>query len=48
MDISSLWNEYGLEELNRNLSKLFPDIEWNMKVLFEQIVFLLSYYDQHY
>lgn len=38
MDISSLWNEYGLEELNRNLSKLFPDIEWNMKALFEQIV----------
>ena len=38
MDIASLWNEYGMEELNKNLSKFFPDIEWNMRDLFEQIV----------
>lgn len=38
MDVASLWNEYGMEELNRNLSKFFPDIEWNMRDLFEQIV----------
>lgn len=38
MDMTSLWNEYGMEELNKNLAGFFPDIEWNMKELFERIV----------
>lgn len=38
MDSSSLWNECGLEELNQKFSAFFPEIEWNMKELFEQIV----------
>ena len=36
MDMTSLWNEYGMEELNKNLAGFFPDIEWNMKELFER------------
>lgn len=38
MDITSLWNEYGMEEINKNLSGFFPDIEWNLKELFSQIL----------
>ncbi|MBQ6886627.1 MAG: stage III sporulation protein AE [Lachnospiraceae bacterium] len=38
MDVTSLWNEYGMEELNHKLSEFFPDIEWNMKELFGQVV----------
>ena len=38
MDITSLWNEYGMEELSQKLSDFFPDVKWNMKDLFEQVV----------
>ena len=37
MDITSFWNEYEMDELNRQLSQFFPDMEWNMKELFTQI-----------
>lgn len=38
MDISALWKEYGMEELNDKLTQFFPAMEWNTKELFEQIV----------
>ncbi len=38
MDAMSYWNEYGLGELKNNLEQFFPDIEWNMQALFEQIL----------
>ncbi len=38
MDITSLWNEYGMEEINKSLSGFFPDINWNLKELFSQIL----------
>ena len=38
MDVASLWNEYGMEEINKNLSGFFPDIDWNLKELFSQIL----------
>ena len=38
MDVASLWNEYGLEEINKNLSGFFPDIDWNLKEVFSQIL----------
>lgn len=38
MDITSLWNEYELDELNQKLSGLFPDMEWHMRELFSRIV----------
>lgn len=38
MDAASLWNEYGMEEINKNLSGFFPDIDWNLKELFSQIL----------
>ena len=38
MDVISLWNEYGMEEINKSLSGFFPDIDWNLKELFSQIL----------
>lgn len=38
MDVTSLWNEYGMEELNQKLSLFFPRMEWNMKELFAQVM----------
>lgn len=38
MDVISLWNEYGMEEINKSLSEFFPDIEWNLKELFSRIL----------
>lgn len=38
MDISALWNEYGMEELNDKLTQFFPEMEWNTRELFEQII----------
>lgn len=38
MDAVTLWNEYGMEELNNNLSGFFPEMEWNLKELFNRII----------
>lgn len=38
MELTDLWVEYGMDELSRKLSEFFPEIEWNMKELFEQVL----------
>lgn len=38
MEITEFWNEYGMEELNKNLSHFFPEIDWNMKEMFTQVI----------
>ena len=38
MDVTSLWNEYGMEEINQSLAGFFPDMEWNLKELFSQML----------
>lgn len=38
MEITEFWNEYGMEELNKNLSRFFPEMDWNMKELFTQVI----------
>ena len=38
MDITSLWSEYGLDEINKNLSSFFPDIDWNLKEIFSKVL----------
>lgn len=37
VELTSLWNEYGMEELNQGLQKLFPDISLDMKTVFMKI-----------
>ncbi len=38
MDVTSLWNEYGMGEINQSLAGFFPDMEWNLKELFSQML----------
>lgn len=37
VDFGSIWGQYGLDEMEKNLKDMLPDYEWNTKELLEHI-----------